>query len=194
MQPYHYGNLRGELLKRAEDVLREAGVAELSLRELARAIGVSHSAPRRHFRDKQALLDALALEGFERLASIFEQDTSRGSFVDRFTAFARAYLRFASENPALLELMFARKHGHATESQLYRAVETAFAGPADLLREGQRSGDVVTGDPAQIGTSVLACLQGMVTLTSSGLLPTEEIEGLVDRTIQLVARGIRPRA
>ena len=64
-RPYHHGNLRPALLAAAERALARGG--ELSLRELAREIGVSHAAPRRHFADKQALLDALALDGFERL-------------------------------------------------------------------------------------------------------------------------------
>src|ERR1700747_3401130 len=66
-RPYHHGNLRSELLAEAERTVREQGVDKLSLRELARATGVSHAAPRRHFPDRQALLDALAESGFERL-------------------------------------------------------------------------------------------------------------------------------
>ena len=66
-RPYHHGNLRAALLASAERTLDEGGVGELSLRELARQVGVSHAAPRRHFADKQALLDALAEDGFERL-------------------------------------------------------------------------------------------------------------------------------
>ena len=66
-RPYHHGNLRTALLEAAERTLRERGVQALSLRELAREVGVSHGAPRRHFPDRQALLDALARAGFERL-------------------------------------------------------------------------------------------------------------------------------
>src|SRR5215207_7099976 len=66
-RPYHHGNLRAELLEAAERTLDERGTGSLSLRGLARELGVSHGAPRRHFADKQALLDALAEDGFERL-------------------------------------------------------------------------------------------------------------------------------
>ena len=54
---YHHGDLRSALLRSAECALREKGAAALSLRELARDLGVSHAAPGRHFKDKQALLD-----------------------------------------------------------------------------------------------------------------------------------------
>src|SRR6202008_3979614 len=120
-RPYHHGNLREALLDRAEGTRRERGVQELSLRELAREVGVSHAAPRRHFADKQALLDALAEEGFERLGRELREamdaaggaDESGGSgavggsFEARLDAFARAYVRFATRDAALLELMFA---------------------------------------------------------------------------------------
>src|SRR3954467_5550614 len=68
-RPYHHGNLREELLREGERALESGGAAGLSLREVARAIGVSHAAPRRHFADKQALLDALAEAGFARLGA-----------------------------------------------------------------------------------------------------------------------------
>src|SRR3954469_1482671 len=90
-RPYHHGNLRPTLLAAAERALARGG--ELSLRELAREIGVSHAAPRRHFPDKQALLDALAQDGFERLgrelAAALEQ--AGPTFADRLGALARAY-------------------------------------------------------------------------------------------------------
>jgi AcrR family transcriptional regulator len=67
--PYHHGNLRAALLDAAECSVEEQGAEQLSLRELARAVGVSHAAPRSHFPDRQALLDALAERGFDRLAA-----------------------------------------------------------------------------------------------------------------------------
>src|SRR5262245_48394429 len=91
---YHHGNLRASLLERAEAVLASGG--ELSLRELARQVGVSHAAPRRHFPDKQALLDALALDGFERLgAGLTAALGSASGFRARLHAFGTTYVGFA---------------------------------------------------------------------------------------------------
>ena len=81
-RPYHHGNLRAALLEPAERALRERGVGGLSLRELAREVGVSHAAPRRHFADKQALLDALAEDGFERLGARAARARSRAPAPD----------------------------------------------------------------------------------------------------------------
>src|ERR1700761_521374 len=111
-RPYHHGNLRSALLDAAERTVRERGVGELSLRELARDVGVSHGAPRRHFPDRQALLDALAESGFERLGRELRAalDGAGDKFEERLHATGAAYIRFATEDPALLELMFAGKH------------------------------------------------------------------------------------
>ena len=92
--------------------MRERGVEELSLRELAREVGVSHGAPRRHFADRQALLDALAEAGFARLGAELRAavDAAGEDFEARLQATAAAYVRFATRDAALLELMFAGKH------------------------------------------------------------------------------------
>src|SRR5271155_4752654 len=105
-RPYHHGNLRTALLAQAERTVRERGVQELSLRELARETGVSHGAPRRHFADRQALLDALAEEGFARLGKELRgalEHAGKG-FQSRLLATASAYVRFATRDAALLEL------------------------------------------------------------------------------------------
>src|SRR3954451_23122276 len=111
-RPYHHGNLRAELLERAVEVVSERGVDALSLRELARDVGVSHAAPRRHFADRQALLDAVAQSGFDRLGAELRAaaDGAGEDFTARLQATALAYVRFATEDAALLELMFAGKH------------------------------------------------------------------------------------
>src|SRR4029079_6082122 len=95
-RPYHHGNLRAALLEQAELTVRERGVEDLSLRELAREIGVSHGAPRRHFSDRQALLDALAQSGFERLGAELRAaiDAAGEDFRARLQAAATAYVHF----------------------------------------------------------------------------------------------------
>ncbi len=64
---YHHGDLRAALLEAAREVLAKEGVEALTLREVARRAGVTHAAPYRHFADKEALLAAVATEGFAAL-------------------------------------------------------------------------------------------------------------------------------
>jgi AcrR family transcriptional regulator len=109
-RPFHHGNLRAVLLEQAEAMLRDGGLDGLSLRELARQAGVSHGAPRSHFIDRQALLDALAEQGFHRLTDkIRGALTSPGPFAERFRLVGRAYVDFGVNDAALMELMFAAK-------------------------------------------------------------------------------------
>src|SRR5579875_1451341 len=111
-RPYHHGHLRDTLLAEAERTLREQGVEALSLRELARQAGVSHAAPRRHFADRQALLDALAEAGFLRLADEVSAaaEAAGEDHRARLHAAAVAYVRFATSDAALMELMFGAKN------------------------------------------------------------------------------------
>ena len=70
---YHHGDLRTTILEAAVSLIAERGLHGLSLRECARRAGVSHAAPYRHFQDKNALLLAIAREGFDGLAEAGEQ-------------------------------------------------------------------------------------------------------------------------
>ncbi|MEM9037905.1 MAG: TetR family transcriptional regulator [Actinomycetota bacterium] len=101
--PYHHGNLRAELLARAAQVVADQGVEGLSLRSLARDLGVSHGAPAKHFRDRADLLAALAAEGVavaeQRMAAAAVEAGSDPQA--RLAAMGRAYVRFAVDEPSL---------------------------------------------------------------------------------------------
>ncbi len=188
---YHHGDLRAELLRRAETLLRRAGVDGLSLRQLARDTGVSHAAPSRHFRDKQALLDALAVSGFERLGASFEKAAATGTLLERTTAVARAYLRFAIDNPALLAVMFARKQQQTPAMQA--AVAQALAMPVAMIGEAQQQGEVIPGDARRFCLSAMAALQGLATFVGSGFIAADDADSLFEETVTHMLDGLRPR-
>ncbi|MGW4633862.1 TetR/AcrR family transcriptional regulator [Nocardia sp. NPDC004415] len=188
--PYHHGDLRAALLERAESILREAGVDGLSLRQLARDTGVSHAAPSRHFRDKQALLDALAVTGLHRLAACFEQAATDGPITTRLRTLAHVYLRFAVDNPELLPLMFARRH---TSPEIQQAADRAFAIPVTLIAEGQAAGEIVAGDPNRLGVTALAALQGLATFIGSGYTTDYDSAQLLDDLVTHLTSGLLPR-
>src|ERR1700753_2904247 len=97
--PYHHGRLREALLEQAMKTVRDGGADALSLRELARGVGVSHAAPRRHFPDRRALLDALALEGFAQLGAELRRAADDGADRDvqsMLQRCAHAYVTFAT--------------------------------------------------------------------------------------------------
>jgi AcrR family transcriptional regulator len=191
-RPYHHGNLRSALLEAAERTVRERGVQALSLRELAREVGVSHGAPRRHFADRQALLDALTESGFERLGSELRcaAEGAGDEFEVRLRATATAYIRFATRDPALLELMFAAKHREQLP-RLHEAMERAFSVMLELIEQGQAEGLLEPGDPERVGLVVFASIQGIAALITGGMVSPDQLDELTADAIGYFLRGSR---
>jgi AcrR family transcriptional regulator len=107
---YHHGSLRDALVAAGMAALEGTGGLDLSLRELARSVGVSPTAVYRHFPNKDALLAALARDGLDMLghAQRAAYDAAGGG-AQGFVETGRAYVRFALAHPALFRLVFA--HG-----------------------------------------------------------------------------------
>jgi AcrR family transcriptional regulator len=194
-KPYHHGNLRAALLERAEAMLATTGVSGLSLRELAREAGVSHGAPRRHFADKQALLDALAENGFERLGRELDaaMGAADGTFTERLVVFAQTYVRFAARHPALLTLMHT-SNDRPDAQHLREANDRAFAGPIALIQDARSSGNIVDTDLDRVSMAVLAMLQGLAVLVTTGMSGDRPLDTLVSDSIEVLVNGLRPRA
>ncbi len=194
-RPYHHGNLRTTLLELAERTVRDHGVQALSLRELAREAGVSHGAPRRHFPDRQALLDALAESGFARLgAELRAAHAGAGdAFEPRMRATAAAYVRFATDDAALLELMFAGKH-REDSGALHAAAERAFGVLLELIEQGQAEGALEPGEPERVGLVLFATIQGIAALVTGGIVAPEQVDALVGDAIAHFLRGSRAAA
>lgn len=192
-RPYHHGSLRDALLSAAERTLRAPGQDELSLRELARQIGVSHAAPRRHFRDRQALLDALAITGFERLGAKLEAaiEAADDVFASRLHDAVGAFVRFATQDAALLELMFSTKHRDGAE-EVREAASAAFATLPGLIEQGQAEGLLAAGTSSRAGIVLLATVQGIATLINGGMVEAERLDELVDAAVEQFLRGNRP--
>jgi AcrR family transcriptional regulator len=188
-RPYHHGNLREALLEQAMIALRDGGIDELSLRELARAVGVSHAAPRRHFPDRQALLDALAIEGFRRLgAALSEAEAGDdGEFEPTLQRCAHAYVTFATTDAALLEVMFAGKHTESVD----QAAGQAFAPILTLILRGQAEHVLEDSDPERVGLMLLSVIHGIASLRSAGMVGADQLEWLVDDAIANFLRGSR---
>jgi AcrR family transcriptional regulator len=191
-RPYHHGNLRAALLGEAERTLREQGIDALSLRDLARQAGVSHGAPRRHFADRQALLDALAESGFERLGEEMHAavEAAGQDYPARLQAAATAYVRFATRDAALLELMFAAKNA-GEPGALPEASERLFTAAGDLIRQGQQAGALPPGDPERLRLLLIATLQGIAALIISGRAPAGQSDALITDAVALFTRGQR---
>jgi AcrR family transcriptional regulator len=116
---YHHGDLKAVILAEAATLVAERGADGVSLRELARAAGVSHAAPAHHFSDRRGLFTALAAEGYRLLASALTD--ARPKFIDA----ARAYVRFALDHPGHYEVMFDKSLYDDTDPELVAAATAA---------------------------------------------------------------------
>lgn len=177
---YHHGDLRTALVTAALTLL-EAGEGPPSLREVARAAGVSAMAPYRHFADRAALLAAVADEGFgalrTRLLAADDVPDSRTALV----AQGRAYVDFALAHPALFRLMFSReKAGGVPEG------ETAYTVLANRVAQ-------IAPDRAEVATlAAWGLVHGLATLlldAKAGALH----QGAVEATLELLVDGMMAR-
>lgn len=123
---YHHGNLRETLIEQGIALLAERADGDISLRQLARRVGVTANATYRHFANKNALLAALAAEGFRRLQE-GQGEAVRGADPGQGLREAGlAYLRFAWRHPALFRLMFGPTLNRQGDEELTRVTAASF--------------------------------------------------------------------
>jgi len=142
---YHHGDLKAALLDETARILREEGESALSLRRLASNLGVSRTAPYNHFENKDALLAAVAEEGFRRFERVMK-DTQRrhrsSSGNETVRALVQTYLKFALNNPEYYDLMYGRKswHGGAKTASLAATARNVLRQDVERLKRLQQKG------------------------------------------------------
>lgn len=152
---YHHGNLKQALLEASRDILEHEGLEALSLRAVARHVGVSQTASYSHFADKRALLVAVALDGFQRFGARLSSESRRaGSNMERLLALARGYVGFALDNPALFRLMFGAHSSELLEDPtLQQAAQATYQQLSDAIAKRLGPGAV---EPKRLQSATLA--------------------------------------
>lgn len=172
---YQHGDLRQALIQAGLKLLGEGGVAALSLRAAAQLAGVSHAAPYRHFRDKDALLAAIAEEGFRLLTRHMQDEIESGGDVrERLRAAAVGYVAFAVDNPGYFRVTFG---GIVCEPGTYptldQAGEESYQVLRNLIVEGQEAGRLRPGDPDQQALAAWSLVHGLGMLIIDGNVPPD---------------------
>lgn len=173
---YFQGDLRRALLDAAAEAIAEQGLAEVSLREVARRVGVSHAAPAHHFGDKSGLFTALATEGFGLLAAAVDEAVESGSgrageAAQRLLDAGNAYLRIAVEHPAHYAVMFRPDLLRSDDADLAVAAGRAFAGLVAAVTDLQDTGWAAGADPLDLAVGAWGLVHGLATLHAAGALP-----------------------
>ena len=171
---YHHGDLRAALLAAGLRALESTAVEDISLRQIAREVGVSATAVYRHFPDKAALMAALAQSGIEQMAAWQSQAAAAAGPQDAFAATGRAYVRWALAHPALFRLVFG---------QCASVSETVFGdnAAATLLRTFAHDLARNEAGAQRLMIQAWAVVHGLAMLMLDGQLPPED--ALIDQVI-----------
>ncbi|MCD8520689.1 MAG: TetR/AcrR family transcriptional regulator [Saccharospirillaceae bacterium] len=193
---YHHGNLREALLSAAVDSIREQGAENLSLRALARVVGVSQTAPYRHFADKNGLLVELARQTFDELSGITSGRIDASlSCADNLLRAGEAYLRYAIANPEKYRLIFGSSIVHREQyPPLQTAARSAFNVLLQLMADGTRRGEFLHTDPMILANNCWSSIHGFALLTIDGVFARKEqplgFDDMLTTHLQLTLRAI----
>jgi AcrR family transcriptional regulator len=192
---YHHGDLPRALLDAALHIVKTQGTEALTLRAAARLAGVSQAAPYRHFANKEAILAAVAEDGFRSLMAAMRHAAAAGdSPLERLRAVGLGYVTFAKSHPSHFRVMFGREMADRSASPSLRQVATdTFNMLVDAMSDCQRAGLVRSEEPAaDLALTAWSGVHGLSALLVDGVLdkPVAEVAEMVTRDLFL---GLGPR-
>jgi AcrR family transcriptional regulator len=161
---YHHGDLREACIAAGLGLLADGGPDAVTIRGVARIAGVSHTAPLHHFDDREALLDAIAQRGFDRLLDRLGVAAAAGAMGPRaqLRAYGLAYVEEAVADPGLFALMFGRARDGIGEEAGYRLVE--------LCAEAIDRGELAAPDAQVLSLVLWSTVHGLASLYVSRYL------------------------
>lgn len=194
---YHHGDLRRALLDAALRILEEEGPHALTLREVARRVGVTQAAPYHHFADKEAILAAVAEEGFTKLleSMVAAREAAGAKPAARLRALGAGYVGFAVRHPAHFRVMFVKMVDTTQYPSLHTCADQSFAVLIEAIVEAQKAGVVRKGNAAELALLAWSAVHGLATLWIGGAAtgpagPGGTIEALADAATEMLVRGI----
>jgi AcrR family transcriptional regulator len=197
---YHHGKLRQALIDMAVQVAEESGHEELSLREVARRLGVSSGAPFRHFANRASLMAAIAEEATVRLRICVERDLRKAPSDDlsQLKALARAFIQWALDKPAQFRIVSARRlYDFEASASLHVHFNEVRDRTIALITKAQRSGILPNDRPAHdLALALRATAYGLARMCVDGQLPQWKVGSkaqrahvlaLMDTTVEAMA-------
>jgi AcrR family transcriptional regulator len=195
---YHHGDLKAALVDAAVQILRAEGPEALTLRAVARRVGVSQAAPYRHFADRRALVAAVAEHGFSRLQQVMlaRMRTAQGGGRGGLKQVALAYVEFGLANAAEYRVMFGPEVAITDDlPELRETARSVLGFVAEGIRQLQGAGLVGAGDPWLMAVTTWATLHGLVMLTldgqTAGVAPN--VDALVEEATRIMMFGMAGR-
>lgn len=130
-ETYHHGDLKQEIIDNGLLLLNKEGFEGFSLRKVAAMCGVSHTAPYKHFKDKEELINSIVEEVLRKfyLALLDVTSLYPNDYKVQIVEMGKAYVKFMVENPEYLKFIFLSDNLHAIEireGKFYRYENSAF--------------------------------------------------------------------
>ena len=199
-QPYHHGNLHDALIIAAAELIEENGSLDFAMIDAARRAGVSSAAPYRHFKDKDALLEAICLVTFIALTESAEQtalEFPAGS-PERIVALEKGYIRFVTSHPAFYDLMWGKSGIRAMESDEVDLQTSGFYVLADAVQSWCEATGTRGQDPNDLATKLWAMAHGLSGLALNHhvekFLPGADVYALVESSTHTFLGGLEKKA
>ena len=173
-KPYHHGDLHEQILCAACELLEENNIASLSLRAVAKKVGVSHTAPYRHFKDKESLLAGIASLGYDELSAQLTDAVKShpGDPAAQLQEAGHRYLQLALNRPQCTQLMYSGiLPCDDTYPELKASGDTALDGLKTIIEEGQAQGVFRKGDIELLALTAWSGIHGLTLLAIGGNLP-----------------------
>jgi AcrR family transcriptional regulator len=187
---YHHGNLKQALIEAGQQLLIEKGINGLSLRETAKSAGVSHTAPYRHFTDKEALLAAIAESGFESLAEALLNTIKQhpGDPKEQLTAATVAYVKLAVTRLEMHQLMFGDGFDDEAMSEtMLEKKQQTFNALSKIIKNGQKKNIYKKAETLELVIAAWSMMHGYTMLLTTGQL-RDSVTSLMQ--IEKLARSI----
>lgn len=179
----------------ARRLLESGGTRDVSLRRVAAAVGLTPMAVYRHHAGLEAMLEAVADEGFLELADRVRTRQGRGSGRARLRKAMSAYVDYALERPQLFDLMFverrqaARRYPEGFRAGLSPTGNLLVAAVRDAMSDGSFRRD----EPWEVAMAIWAHVHGLVVLQRSGRfsLASVPFRGFCRRSLARLLRGLQ---
>jgi len=192
-EAYHHGVLRRALVDQATKLVQKQGHPSITVRQVARQIGVSNTAAHYHFHTREALLAAVATRGFEVMTAALESAMRDATDArSRLTELGNAYVRHALRHGRMYQLMFSAETAtRDAYPDLRAASDRMFALLVDAIREGQETGLVRAGPPIDAALVAWSAAHGYASLALERRLLLPGLQGRESSELAaIVLRGV----
>lgn len=187
--------MESALLEAAADILESEGAEALSVRRIAAAAGVAPMGVYNHFDSKSGIIDALFIQGFERLAAALQAAAETPDPYEALREGGRRYRALALEHPMVYQLMFLRVvPGYEASGHALEVAGGAFNSLVANVQRAMAAGVIAEGPPDVTARLIWASIHGWVSLELLGIGEVDDQGAGFDRVCTSMLAGLSPQA